>query len=372
MHLDVSSTRSCHGWSTASEPIERSTTPPSQWYFGQHSYERDLVSVFGRGWRLAEVAQLQPETYKAGSLSSAQYLLVADEQGQTRGFHNVCRHHAALVASGHGKAPTNCVFQCPYHGWTYDRQGRLIKATRLKGIKGFKAKDNGLIPIPVSQWARRFTFLNLGGEFDKSKLSLDEWIGEECSQMLTGAGVADDDLVHIKSHTYAGIRCNWKVFCDNYLDGGYHVSVAHPRLASGLDLDQYFSKCFANASVQSCLPACDDRLGTSKLAYAFIFPNVMINRYGPWMDVNVVTPTGPTTCDVKFDWWIAADREADEAFITRSLEESDQVQQEDIALCESVQRGLESPAYQVGRYAPSLEQPMLHFHRLLHECYDRA
>lgn len=76
---------------------------------------------------------------------------------------------------------------------------------------------------------------------------------------------------------------------------------------------------------------------------------MMLNRYGPWLDTNVVTPTGPATCRVAFDYWLEADRAGDADFVAESLVGSDLVQQEDVGLCEDVHAGLQSPAYDVGR-----------------------
>ena len=107
------------------------------------------------------------------------------------------------------------------------------------------------------------------------------------------------------------------------------------------------------------------RLGDSAL-YAFVYPNLMINRYGPWMDVNVVLPAGPNECVVLFDYFIRADAAgATDAFVNESLRASDTVQSEDKWLCEKVQGGLESPGYGTGRYAPAMEAAMYHFHRRL-------
>jgi len=92
----------------------------------------------------------------------------------------------------------------------------------------------------------------------------------------------------------------------------------------------------------------------------------MINRYGPWMDTNLAVPLGSTKCKVIFDYFLDTSLLDDQNFLERSLRDSEQVQMEDIALCEGVQRGLESPAYSTGRYAPSVEMAMHHFHCLLH------
>jgi len=161
------------------------------------------------------------------------------------------------------------------------------------------------------------------------------------------------------------------VYCDNYLDGGYHVPHAHSALASSLDLSSYSTTVFEKVSIQSCHPvratgADSDTRVAGPATYAFVYPNFMINRYGSWMDTNLVLPITESQCRVIFDWFLDPSRVDDKEFIETSIEDSERVQIEDITLCEDVQDGLKSPAYDVGRYAPRVEHAMHHFHSLLH------
>lgn len=303
-------------------------------------------------------------------LGDVEYVVCRDDSGIVRAFHNVCRHHASLLASGSGQK--SC-FVCPYHGWTYGFNGALLKATRISGMRNFNVNDFGLIPIKVATWGP-FVLLNLEKE-SLSQKEVDshnvtkEWLGS-CSEILSTNGV-DSSLSYVCRREYM-IECNWKVFCDNYLDGGYHVPYAHKGLASGLMLDSYSITMFERVSIQSCESSSDkskenyDRLGRNAI-YAFIYPNFMINRYGPWMDTNLVIPLGPNKCRVIFDYYLEHSLKDDTDFIEKSLQDSEKVQIEDIVLCEGVQKGLQSPAYSVGRYAPTIEQAMHHFHCLLYE-----
>ncbi|KAK1289001.1 hypothetical protein QJS10_CPB18g00115 [Acorus calamus] len=232
----------------------------------------------------------------------------------------------------------------------------------------------GLVPIKVATWGP-FVLISMDEDILSQQkvddnLLEDQWLGSS-SKILSTSGI-DSSLYHVCRREYF-IECNWKVFCDNYLDGGYHVPYAHPGLASGLRFNSYSTECFEKVSIQSCesTPVEKggdfDRLG-SKALYVFIYPNFMINRYGPWTDTNLVLPLGPSKCQVIFDYFLdSATLKDDQIFIEKSLEESERVQVEDIALCEGVQKGLESPAYCSGRYAPTIEKAMHHFHCLLHE-----
>ncbi|XP_057748396.1 choline monooxygenase, chloroplastic [Arachis stenosperma] len=353
-------------------PIEEAVTPPTSWYTDISFFQLELHRIFYRGWQaVGSTEQIKDlNSFFTGRLGDVEFVVCRDESGKLQAFHNVCRHHASLLASGSGHK--SC-FVCPYHGWTYGLSGALLKATRISGMRNFNVKDFGLIPIKVSTWGP-FILLNL----EKESLPLTEidstyvakeWLGS-CSEILSTNGI-DSPLSYVCRREYT-IECNWKVFCDNYLDGGYHVPYAHKGLASGLKFDSYSTTIFERVSIQSCEGSSGkskdnyDRLGR-KAIYAFIYPNFMINRYGPWMDTNLVLPLGPNKCQVVFDYYLEHSLKHDKDFIELSLQDSEKVQIEDIVLCEGVQKGLQSPAYYVGRYAPKVEQAMHHFHCLLYE-----
>ncbi|WOK96331.1 choline monooxygenase, chloroplastic [Canna indica] len=352
-------------------PLAEAVTPPSSWYTDPSFLALEFERVFFRGWQAVGYTEQieRPHDFFTGRLGNVEFVICRDANGDLRAFHNVCRHHASLLASGSGQK--SC-FVCPYHGWTYGLDGALLKAIRITGIKNFNKDEFGLIPLAVTTWGP-FVLIKLDEnpllhENNFMKTVGHEWLGS-ASNILSMNGI-DTSLKHVCRREYT-IQCNWKVYCDNYLDGGYHVPYAHGGLASGLKLDSYSTIMYEKVSIQRCegAPADQDefdRLG-SKALYAFVYPNFMINRYGPWMDTNLVIPLTTTKCQVIFDYFLDLSLLEDKEFIQRSLEESERVQIEDIVLCEGVQRGLESPAYCSGRYAPSVEMAMHHFHCLLHD-----
>ncbi|CAM8936067.1 unnamed protein product [Rhodiola kirilowii] len=358
-------------------PIQSATTPPSSWYTNPSFLSLEISRVFYRSWQAVGYSEQlkNPGDFFTGSLGNVEYVVCRDLDGNINAFHNVCRHHASLIMSQSGQ--TSC-FVCPYHGWAYGLDGSLVKATRITGIKDFNVKDFSLIPLKVAAWGP-FILLNMR-EATSAQQSTDEstveneWLGD-CPEIQIIKGV-HSSLRFICRRSYT-MDCNWKVFVDNYLDGGYHVPYAHKGLASGLDLGSYSTTMYEKLSIQKCEggPTVDnvefDRLGLKAL-YAFIYPNFMINRYGPWMDTNLVLPLGHKKCRVVFDYFLEASLADDTSFIERSLNESETVQMEDITLSEGVQRGLESPAFCRGRYAPTVEKAMHHFHCLLHHDLIRS
>lgn len=353
-------------------PIERAWTPPASWYVLPEFLDLERTNVFRRSWqavgRLDRVSR--PGDYFAGCLVDDPYVVVRDDSGTLRAFHNVCRHHAAQVCHGEGSLTE---LTCPYHGWTYRLDGGLSKAPRLGRNELFDRDRFSLKPAAVAAWGP-LVFIHLGEDAPPLEPQLAE-LGPRLTAMKSW------DLKFAARRTYE-MRCNWKVYVDNYLDGGYHVAVLHKALAGQLDLATYDTEMFERVSIQSCrspeeTPAetggdFAERIGAEAL-YAFVYPNFMLNRYGPILDTNWVVPLGHDRTHVIFDFYFEATEGAKaREFIERSLAASHKVQEEDGSICESVQRGLGSPAYDRGIYAANIELAAHHFHRLLAADLNRS
>jgi choline monooxygenase len=167
------------------------------------------------------------------------------------------------------------------------------------------------------------------------------------------------------------VKANWALYCDNYLEG-FHIPFVHPSLNRMLDYENYATELFSRSNVQlgiardgeDCfdLPAGHPDQGKRVAAYHFwIFPNLMLNFY-PWgLSINVVRPVDVSLTKVQFltYLWKPENR--------RDVTGIDRVQREDQVVVESVQRGMGSRFYDRGRYSPSREQGVHHFHRILAE-----
>jgi choline monooxygenase len=180
------------------------------------------------------------------------------------------------------------------------------------------------------------------------------------------------DRLHYFDRREYVLDCNWKVFVDNYQDGGYHVNTVHPGLAGALDYAHYRTELHEHNSVQiSPMKVSEDatvnktRTGTHAY-YWWMFPNLMVNIYQGVMDTNLVLPLGPDRCRVIFDFYFA-DIDSDEArrFNAESIAVAHQVQLEDWGVCEEVQRGLKSRSYDTGRFSVKREAGGYFFHQLL-------
>ena len=342
--------------------IESARTPPASWYTSRAFLELEKRAVFQNQWLFAgRQDQLRnPGDYFSGTWLGWPYVVVLDDNRVPRAFYNICSHHGTCIAEGAGNTTQ---FVCPYHGWTYDRRGHLTKAPLAGAMQSLQDRNLDLQPIQVSQWGP-FMALHFGHPATSLETQL-------APLLETFSASPFENMQFVRRVEYR-LDCNWKVFVDNYLDGGYHVAHVHPGLTSQLDISSYRTTLGKRWSLQSCptarFPTSDatgdfaQRVG-AHADYAWIYPNFMINRYGPWMDTNTVLPLALDQCLVIFDYYHAGLPETD--FLEQSLRASDQVQQEDMQICRRVQAGLNSEVYQQGVYAPGFEAPMLHFHKLL-------
>ena len=340
--------------------VRGAKTPPGSWYRLPSFLKLEERALFHRAWfPVARVDQLsRTGSFVAGRLSDLPYVVTRTEAGELAAFHNVCRHHATEVATPPelGGSGEGCIaaLVCPYHGWTYGLDGRLQKAPRLGVIDDFDRNAYGLVPMHVHAHGP-FVFVSAASTpppFEPVEAAL--------------ATVPMEGLRFVARRRYT-LACNWKVYVDNYLDGGYHVPHLHGALASDLDLDSYTTEVSGDHVLQTCAAKNTSDRVAGRAIYTWLYPNFMLNRYGPVLDTNLVLPRGPSETEVVFDYYFDTRSGDDgEAFIARCLEESEQVQIEDTSICESVQYGLGSPAYDQGRYSSTHEAGMHHFHRKLH------
>ncbi len=339
-------------------PVERALTLPSGFYTSRDIFELERYAIFGENWLFAgRKSQLKaPGDFLTDRFLSEPYIINIDRSSTLRAHYNVCCHHGMCLLDEHqGHIETNEIV-CPYHGWTYDLTGRLKKALRLKTIEQFKASKVHLKPIAI-QTIGPFIYLNFNFlNNNNNDISHIEYVN---NKYFIPTKYEQLEFVIRKSYH---IKSNWKIFVDNYLDGGYHVPYAHKQLNSILNMNEYKTVIdHPKTSVQYCTGT--DRT-EGDVFFAYIYPNFMINRYGALMDTNLVVPIDERNCIVHMDYYYdpqSTTKIAEE----QSRNDSNRVQNEDIYLCENIQLGLQSQAYDSGRYVPTVEHAMHDFHQTL-------
>ena len=345
-------------------PLETAFTIPGPWYTDTRVATLERSAVFGRTWQvLARTDQLEkPGQFVTAEIAGEPLVAVRGSDGVLRAFFNVCRHHATPVMVDEcGLADK---LRCGYHGWTYNLEGELRGMTDFEGVKEFDRSRYGLVAVRVETW-ESFVFVNL----DPQAPPLLETLGA-LADLLKPLQLSRLHFFERKSYV---LGCNWKVFVDNYLDGGYHVPHMHKGLNSVLEYAEYTIENGARYCVQSS-PMTQAK-GEAKVAavrkgdrayYLWLHPNFMINCYEGTMDTNLVRPLGIDRCHVTFDFYFTDVSRAARAANNASVEVADKVQGEDVAICEGVQRGLGSRAYGAGRLSVRREAGEHLFHQLLH------
>jgi choline monooxygenase len=348
-----------------SASLPEASTIPAEWYTDPRMLDLERRTVFSWAWQLAgRVDQLQrPGQYVACETAAGEpIVLVRGDDKVLRGFFNVCRHHAAaVVAAPEGSAAH---LRCPYHGWTYSLEGELKGTPDFAGVGDFDRSSNGLVPIDIDVW-NKWVFVRLEPEGP----SLARFLGLDLAHRFPALESSDLHWMDRRSYT---VNCNWKVFVDNYLDGGYHVPHLHKGLDSVLDYSTYSienGERFCLQSSPMVAAGADARTGAvrtgERALYFWIYPNFMINCYTGAMDTNLVVPRGPDHTEVIFDFFFPDVSERARPRNLESIAVSEQIQQEDVAICASVQRGLRSRAYTAGRLSVRREAGEHLFHRLL-------
>lgn len=318
---------------------------PVELYRGDEALRSDRQRVIRPSWQfIGHERQLPaPGDYLADVLGGAPVVVVRKGDGELAGFHNVCRHRAgALVADGAGHCGD--AFTCRYHGWKYALDGRLRSAVDFGALPGFDPRQYGLYPVRLKTW-RGLIFVNQ--DLDARPLAdlmaplARRWADEQSSF----------PLVEARRHD---IRCNWKAYVENYLEG-YHIKSVHPEFDGDVVVAEYRTEIedeviFAHAPLRDA--------SVYGGLWAWLWPNLAINVYRHGYMVERMTAVGPahTRLDYFYFFDPACAHELPALF-----EFSDLVTVQDLQICEEVQRNLEAGVYQGGVLSPKHEQGVAWF-----------
>ena len=347
--------------------LARAATIPAHWYTAPEFLPLEKERVFARTWqavgRLDEVTR--PGDFFTCAVLDEPLVVTRGVDGALRAFYNVCRHRAGNVAAGKGNRKS---LQCRYHGWTYALDGRLMTTPEFDGVADFDKSCYGLQAVRVDTWGP-FVFVNLSPDGPDLPTVLGPILQEV-------AGLPLAAMRPVERRDYV-ISCNWKVYIDNYLEG-YHLPIAHPGLYRELDYERYRVEThrYHSRQLAPLRPVAGSGAGRryaevrpdDEVLYYWIYPNFMVNIYPDNMSSNLILPLGHDKTLTIFEWFFhdAGGGAAWEG-VQQAVAFSDEIQQEDIVICEAVQRGLASRAYDQGRFSVKRENGVHHFHGLLYE-----
>jgi choline monooxygenase len=349
---------------TFNPDLSRASTIPARWYTDPAMLEAERAAVFARTWQAVGRSDwvAAPGSYFGCEIAGEPVLVARGEDGTLRAFSNVCRHRGSLLADGPGCGP---VVRCPYHGWTYKLDGSLFGQPEFEGVADWDRSKVCLPSFQATAWGP-FIFVNQGALGPPLAEVLGAIPGE-----IAQIGCAIERLRFSYRRDYV-IACNWKVYIDNYLEG-YHLPTAHPSLFRELDYAEYrvdTHRYYSSqiAPIRQSTPRYGFSDGSRRALYYWLFPNFMLNVYPDNLSSNIILPLGPEQTLTIFEWFAYSDDGVEQA----TIDFSDEIQQEDIRICESVQRGLRSRNYNQGRFSVKRENGVHHFHGLLDEFLRQA
>ncbi len=355
----------------------RSCSLRKEAYVDSRWHDVDVNAILGKTWQWVCHSEKVRERgkYIATTIAGQPIVIVRDRKGILRAFYNVCKHRAHQLLSGEG---TTGGIVCPYHAWSYKLDGQLSRAPHTEHLENFNVDDICLDQVQVEEFCG-FVYVNL----DSTAASLASLTGDLESEIRHWAPEVEE-LTFGHRLTYE-IQSNWKNVVDNFLEC-YHCPTAHKDFCRLVDMDTYkvtthgiYSSHMADAG-NTPNSAYDVSAATVRThAVWWLWPNTCLMRYpgrASMIVLNVI-PSGPNTTHEIYDFYLETPEPNDmEVEAIRYIDEV--LQAEDIALVESVQRGMSTPAFTQGRivHDPSgsgkSEHAVHHFHGLVLDAYASA
>ena len=356
-------------------PIADAAGLPSTAYTSPDFLKQEQDLLFAPGWiYVGQAAALaRPGDGQPVEVAGRPLILLRNRAGEIKAFHNVCSHRNALLSrEPFGGRPT---ITCPYHSWTYDLDGRLIRTPHIGGqgihkCAGIEPQDLGLRPVRIESWAG-LMFVNLTGDAPALAAWLkpltDRWRAYDFSQLRHGGGRSYE------------LRTNWKHAVENYLES-YHLPWVHPGLNSYSRMSDHYgfiagpdsggqgTTVYAPGSKDGqALPAMalpEDQVTRGE--YPVLYPNLLTGIQADHFYLIEVVPVSPAVTRERFDIFFFGDAAMDDAHRAireQTIERWNDVFVEDIDVVERLQQGHASPAATGGRFSPVQDQVVYQFQR---------
>ena len=335
-------------------------TLPHHCYHDEAIYRHECESLFRRHWWLIgpEADFARPGDYLALNLLRWPLVIVRDERGTLRAFYNLCRHRAGpLVLDGSGNRRD---FVCRYHGWRYACSGELLKTPGFTAGEIGDPGELGLLPLRVDSW-NGLVFVCL----DETAADLPGWLGDivDIAADYDPTAVMDFD-----GEARKPARCNWKTYGDNSCEG-YHVGMVHQALGSSMqresvNIETHDNGEFVGFDVTYSAGSDDSRAGRGFWIYKF--PGLLLHFAEYAFNAETVLPLAPDKIELRRWFWSQAQKSRDHGIDTASIRpNSEKVMDEDIAICELVQRNLAAGVYPGGKLSPTQEPGTVYFQQLV-------
>ena len=369
------------------KPIGLARTLPRRAFTAADFFALEQERIAGRNWLAACFSDEIPDAGDALPIDiwGLPIFVVRDSDGSVRAFHNVCSYDGCPVITAPVKQATD--LRVAYHGWRYDRRGRLIDAPYWAGPPG-----NGLDEVPCEHRALEeircgvslgVVFVNVGSR----PVDLSDHIGP-LEELLGGfdlddLGTATDELGEVDVFESV-LATNWKTFADNDCLNILHESFTHAMYAASPEIPRVspdgapkfevvstgdvFGFSYAESDVTDTYPPIDlphiGRNGRPERGFFLqIYPNLSVAVMDTLIAPIIQFPEAPDRTRVRGVTLVRKQaatsdhaprrRAADELFA--------QAAEEDAAVMEAIQQSRRSPARDQGFYAPFWDEPQYLF-----------
>ena len=333
-----------------------------------HDFER--TEWFRRDWVVVgrESDVDAPGTYFLAALDEEPLVIVRGRDDVLRAFYNVCQHRGTAVIEE--SCGTAVRFQCPYHAWIYDLEGRLVRAKHTDDLADFSFEDYGLVPVRLAVW-QGFVFVCLDPDIPE----LTEWLGDLDPHLDR----FDFGRLRVAHEVVYEVGANWKFIAENYSEC-YHCPGIHPQLnkLTPYDLGGDFSPdgpwqggwmelvegaetMALNGGHRGSRPAMHGitPLDERRIYYYLVWPAAFLSIHPDYLLVHRLEPAGPGHTRVRCQWLFEPETIAAPGFDpSDAVEFWDLTNRQDWHVCELQQRGTRSRSWVAGRY--SNQEPSVH------------
>jgi carnitine monooxygenase subunit len=340
------------------DPLD-GTSLPGWLYFDPEFFEAEKRTFLRAA---PQVVCHESEIREPGDWRTLEYLgesviVIRGDDGSVRAFANVCRHRGSRLVDGNGGCAK--VLTCPYHAWSYARDGSLAGVPHRDEYPGLKTENLGLMPVALEDW-RGFLFATL----QSGAPSVAEMMGPYEQEV---APYRFEDLRVMGRVKIRPRALNWKTIADNYADG-LHIPVGHPgltrlfgrnyRIEANTHVDRMEgdlvdgeSANLSERAYQRLLPRVEHlpESHRRKWLYYKLFPNVAFDIYPDQVDFMQFLPISATDTVIReISYALPDDRREMKAARHLNWRINRRVNAEDTELITRVQLGMQSPSYSPG------------------------
>jgi Rieske 2Fe-2S family protein len=342
---------------------------PARWYTDPAHHARELAAIQAQSWiYVGRVNDLAPLTLRKVEIAGQRLFLVKDDKGGIRCFYNTCRHRGSELCQQHEQRLKSKLITCPYHEWSYDLSGRLVRVPHVPETPGFDKEAHGLFSAQVKLW-NGFIFVCLSDDPpdfatapDLGVNALDNW---PMDALVTG---------HRMTST---LQCNWKVFWENYNEC-LHCPGIHPSLC---DMVPVYGKgvmgaaempgwspedavtsplkpgaCTWTVNGKACgaeFPNLTEAQRTAAYTFVTLMPTMYIVAHVDYVRAVTIRPVSPEETELTAEWLFAPETLAQPDFdLANVVDFAATVIREDGAASEMNQRGLRNARFEHGTLMP--------------------